>query len=210
MTMLSDGMLLGEAAAGPLTFISSEGVTGSVPSLSINKPAGAQAGDLVVLLVAHGNLAVSASGFTQQATNASGASRLTVLTRLLDGSEGSAFAVTSSSATKSVIALLYRGGAASVDVAGTPSQVTNATQVAPSVTATQSGILIMASGLTAAGTPTITTPPSGMTQRHTIVGSAGMWIAAFDLSPSPAGATGSKSVVWSSSAAGCAGSMQIY
>ena len=211
-------MLPGLSAAGmigaaetfePPVFMGATSILGGEGTLP--KPSGAQAGDLLVLYMngTDNPSTWTAPEFTWRSGNGNfGNSRMVVLTRKLDGSEGSGFSI--GGTFRVVAALLYRGGRAGFDVTAPPGQVTGATQSTPSITATRNGVLLAGFGLRGAGA-SIVTPPAGMTQRVLLTDSSfSLKLAVYDLNPSPPGATGAKSITWNGSYAGAAGPMQIY
>ena len=194
-------MLLGVgAASAPLTFVASSTVgAGSGTSNVINKPTGAQAGDLLIIAVVHGSsdTTVAISGFVTEFTDSSSTPRIRVFSRVLDGSEGATFTITGANSARTVVAVAYRGGAPDVNVVGATSGTsTSASGIAPSITATQAGVLL--SFHASSSSPSvISSGPAGMTQRGFL--SSAFALAVYELSSSPVGATGSKTITWSSS-----------
>lgn len=215
MTMLSDGMLLGASSEGearPLFIESTMGSNSGSPSMSISKPAGASVGDLMLAVIwstAASN--ATSSGWTLEGSNFTGSFRYAILSRVVDGSEGGSFTFSlSSSGTHNGAILLYRGGIGDVDVVGSRGFSSTVTSSAPSLTATESGTLLAVFGINSASR-TVSSPPSGMTQRSFSNDTAHSTASYEQDASSPAGATSSKTLVWSGADTSSIGvQIQIY
>lgn len=209
MTVLSDGMLMGAGGpAGVQLIAESHASVVSGGSITLNRPAATAIGDLLVAIIWGANMSsCSLAGWTAAATDFSGTQTYAILTRAADGSESSTFAFSSTSTRKNGIVLQFRGGASAVDVIGAPTEASSATSTAASLTAGNAGILIAAFMLTTNG-QTISTPPSGMTQVALENGS--LSAATYKADPSPAGATGGKTLVWTASNTNSGIGLQVH
>lgn len=199
MSVLFNGMLLasGAAAAG-ITFVASEvatPVTGV--TFTVNKPAGVQVGDLLLLGI-FGPMTsnTTPAGWTLVSSDyvAGNGDRHVIYSKVADGSEGSTLSVTGVNVSKSGFAMAFRG-ASTVGTVGTSARAgSTATGTATSISPAAPGVLI---GVFCnnGGVRTVSTPPSGMTSRAYM--GTGVTFAVYDLNPSPSGATGSKAIVWS-------------
>lgn len=208
MTMFSDGMLLGVGTgAAPLTFVSSTGAgSGAAANLSINKPSGAASGDTAYVIVWYIGSTPTIAGFVDEGGVATTFYKFRVFSRTIDGSEGSSFTIVDATNGKNAICLLYRGGTGAVDIIGTKSETSSATSNAPSINRGNAGVLL--AGFMNGSGWSVTTPPSGMTQR--VINTAWLVVTVYDLNPSPTGASGTKTLVWSASADVMAFQLQIY
>jgi hypothetical protein len=179
--------------------------------VTIGVPAGIQAGDfMVAFLWFTGGTATGStlpSGWTLGLNDFSGTVRLSVYYKTAGGSE------TSFSWTRNGTGLMAGHVEVWRNVAGfnigtkmTPASTTTA--VAPSLTASLLGILL-ASFFRGGAAGSVATPPAGMTQRD-FQSAFGTTIAHYELSPSPAGATGTKTLVWNAGNQTAAVMVQIY
>lgn len=171
----------------------------------VNKPAGVQSGDLILLIVfvpASGSVyAVNTpAGFTSALNVLAGSTgRIQVLQRVADGSEGSSFTVGNQGygMQRSLACCVYR---AATTVATVPSSAATSS-TAPSISPTSLGVLLGIFACEATSTEvTGHTPPSGMTA-VTQINPTGAHLAVDHLLASPVGATGNKTVTWSPTAA---------
>lgn len=171
--------------------------TNSAASLAINKPAGAQQGDIVLIIPASSTGAVSLtapSGFTTGFDGALGGATLDAFWRVLDGSEGASFTIGTSGGSAPIYAgaLLLKRALRSAPInASAENRYSDATTdvVAPSVTATRSGLLVTAfarSGGASGGTQ-----PAGMTE-HVDIGTSGTLSLLISSVAVGVGATGTK------------------
>ena len=208
-------LLIGRKKIPPPVFVSS--ATGSAsPSttVTINKPAGAAVGDLLVAVVwafSASGVSSTPAGWTVVASLFSGTFRYAVYAKIVDGSEGGSFSFSlSSSAGRNGQILCFRGGVGAVDVVGSKTENTSATiATASSLAATKAGLLLAFFVVNSQGR-TVSADPAGMTQRA-FLGGGSMAATAYELTPSPAGATPSKTLTWSGTGATVAGlQVQIY
>lgn len=191
--------LLANAPVPPPVFVAGSGNSrgSGTSNVVVTKPTGVVDGDwLYAFIYSQVNVAApTISGWTQVYYDNAATQKLTILKRQAssEGASYSVFEPTTGSCSVSIVA--YRGGLGDVDVVGTVARAgTTVTSTASSITATVNGVLLASFGRSA--TFGIATPPSGMTQRNSEATSAAS--AVYDLTPSPAGATGTKTLVWNS------------
>lgn len=212
MTMLSDGMLLGVGGnAGPVFVAEASAEAANTVTLTVNKPAGTASGDLMIAVV-WGNsfTALTLTGWTQVFISTSFSNDLAVFTKTAGGSEPSTYSFTGTQNVRTGTIVTYRGGVGAIDVQGTGvnSAPSTAISTALSITTTISGVLLAT--FNNAGPRTVSTPPSGMTQRSFVTGTSGVATALYELTPSPVGATGNKTLTWNSSNQTAGWLVQIY
>lgn len=197
----------GSVAPYPV-FVSSSTARSAAATLSIAAPSGIQDGDLLVALLLTGN------GGSQYPTSLpSGfvcryeSTYWTVATKIASGESGSyAFGWVTTTANSGAI-LVYRYADEFALHASSVSTNTAAGITFPSITPTFDGTLITVSGI-AVGGATVTTPPTGMTQRA-LYNSLTPNFAVYDSTPSPASTISGKSITWSSNSAKSALALQI-
>lgn len=210
MTVFSNSMLM-RSVARPLEFVSasSVGVTSS-DTMTVAKPSGVVAGMHLIAIgfAATSTLLGTLSGWTLVYDGTGGgAPDIAIYRKIAGGSEPSSYSWTGGSNPRNCHILAYQGGQGLVNLAGTKTVASSATSTAGSITPTLPGILISAFGIAGAAR-TVSSPPSGMTQRS--YNGANMSSAIYGLAPSPAGATGDKTLVWLGGAANSGGvSLQI-
>lgn len=169
-------------------------------SVSISKPTGVVEGDFLVAVVfRYNNNDVSApSGWTLVASGKTATIGHAILTKVAGASEPSSYSFpTSNTAYSSGAILAYRGGLNELTDVGSVTQNTSTASIsAPSMSTAATGILLAAFGGFFGGNPSVSSGPSGMTQRvaRNVTDAR---IAIYDLSPSPSGNTGSRSLSWS-------------
>lgn len=208
-------LLIGRKKIPPPVFVSSASASqaGST-TIAINKPAGVAIGDVLWAMIWTANSTSVSSlptGWTVVASDFSGTHRYALCRKDVDGSEAASFSfLFAGSGNKHGSILCYRGGLGLLNVAGAKTEATAATiATAASLAATKAGVLLGFFVLSASGR-TVTLAPSGMTQR-TLQSGASMSSAGYDLTPSPAGSTPSKTLTWSGTGATVAGlQVQIY
>lgn len=206
MTMLSDGMLLGAGGGAAITFVGSSQLpnAGTGATITIPKPAGIVAGDLIIAFVhaqnASGAATISSrpAGFTNVFSRSDADGRnFFVEIKIATSSEPADYSWTASSAVsvRNGAMVAYRS-ATGVDVisATATGPVSSATINVAGITATQAGALIAVSFVQSTSR-VVTTGPAGMTARSPQPPAIGV----YDLIPSPAGATGAKTFVWDGS-----------
>jgi hypothetical protein len=204
----------GSGAAAPPSFISKSEQTrgsGSNANITVTAPASIADADVLYLAVWGGNSGAAAStcsGFSQIYFDNAAIPSLTILKKTAASESGNYTVANTTTQRLLAEMLVYRGGSATEDVIGTIARATSATQTGSTINALSSGVLLFFS---AAGSTsvTISTPPGGMTQRAATVSSGNYNGATYELTPSAAGATGAKSIVYSASQAGGAILMQI-
>jgi hypothetical protein len=213
-TMPLPGLLRKTATGAPIAFIAhTVAVTSPVADITINKPAGAQVGDLLVMFILEGSggNAASATGWSPVISDAQ-LPHFFALSRTVDGSEGANFTFTTPGASKRGIMILLRGGAGAVDVAGTPARATGTLNgTAASISAAHAGVLISFFGIAGAN-KTVASAPSGMTNVAVENTSIALTIALYKLEGSPIGATGAKAITFTPAAGAntVAVSIQFY
>ena len=209
MTMFSDGMLMAGGGAQAPAFISASDAR-APNTINLPVPAGTSNGDLMIAFITSnvaGGSTSTPSGWTKILTSVGNNLTLEVFTKVASG-EPASYAF-SKSATVTGVMVTYRGGTGLVDVIGAytyaaASAVSTGASIAPSV----AGTLI---GLFAARTDSlaISSGPTGMTTRK-YAPAEPITMAVYDLSPSPAGASGAKTLTWVSSTATGGVLLQIY
>lgn len=191
----------------PSTYISSSGNASNTGTIVVNKPAGVQDGDLLVALAwSSSTTPVSASGWDVVATFTTSTPTLYVLKRRVD-SDGASYTFSGSSSC-AVTIIATRGGGGVVTVPASITGASSATSTAASINAPSAGILISSFGISNASA-TVSTPPGGMTLAHYESTAGAVSSSTYYLDPSPAGATGTKSVTWSTSTTVAAVNIQI-
>lgn len=209
MTMLCDGMLLGAGSVGGFTYVGGVGMPRSTTAtIVVDAIPGVIAGDILLAFIANTQAAARTitsrpSGFSNVPglvrSNADG-SNAVIDIKTAAGSEPSTYSWVWNNATSNVVAIMTAWrGPTGVDVSSAAfDTTTSATLALGSITPTVPGVLIGFFGTRLAST--VTTPPSGMTARATTIGQPSTpSLSAYSLDPSPAGATGSKTLVWSAS-----------
>ena len=155
---------------------------GSATTLTIPRPAGLLAKDVMVAAITAGGAPAITppSGWTLIRTDVSGTTlRQTTYARVADGTEGASFAWTFSKASPVAGVIVAYSG---VDVSGTPANpvqssggfaATNRTTsiVAPSIPATVDGLLLV--GAFGSGTNATFSPPAGMLEQGELAVSSG-------------------------------------
>ena len=178
-----------KVGAPPLTFVASATARGNA-LITINKPAGTQTGDLLVAVVGSSQVASTTmtlhAGFTLWTSNG-GASPF-VYYRYAVGGEAADYSWTMAAGNNAGAILTYRN--ATDGVGGTVSL----DNVAPSITPAAIGTLLGFYFIT--NNVTVTTPPSGMTQRA-FTGGANPTLAVYEQESVGPSATGTKTITWS-------------
>ena len=198
----------------PIAFISSstERASTSAP-FAVDAPSGIQEGDLLLAYYSHNGTTTALtppSGWTTLVASERVANSRFALFSLIAGpSEPSTYTFDSADSSNQRVSIaLFRGGSASVDVVGSRAGVDGSNTIAaPSITTTQSGLLLAYSSCEGAGVE-LTSGPSGMTERFLYQ----------DLAPRATlysltqgtGATGDKSFVWNNTSSKLALLVQLY
>lgn len=186
----------------PPSFVSSStNRTSSSTTVVVSAPAGIQDGDLLVAVFYASTASVSSlpSGFTAAYTNNTANNPRILVGWKRAASESGSYTFTAASTTNvSATILVYRN--ASFNTVGAITRASSTTVTASSISPSQPGILIAAFS-TSSSTGSTTSEPSGMTLRANTTGSASApSIRVYDQTISVSGATGDRSITFSSSA----------
>lgn len=203
--MLLTALPFMKSSVPPLEFVaSSVNRSGSSTSNTVAKPTGTLDGDLMIAFVfKSGNASITPPAGWTSLGIADVSNLNDAFVRTAGPSEGADYTFTFVTSTISKVAVLtYRGGVGELDATGIFNRVNinTATSTADSITALNDGVLIAAFRTeNGTGTSNVSTPPAGMTNRVSSTGSQIQHpsLAIYDLSPSVAGSSGTKSLVWS-------------
>lgn len=211
MSFFAGRMMMAAAARGgglPGLVASSIQSADNNVTLTVDKPAGTLSGDFMVAFVWGNNMSdMTLTGWTRVFINTVGSLDLAVFTKTAGGSEPSSYSFDQTGGARSCVMATYRGVAGAIDVQSTGTNAANdATATALSITPTKPGLLLASFGLRTLGT--VSSPPAGMSYVNGL--SATVSMALYELSPSSAGATGNKSLTWSSSTNSGGWMAQIY
>lgn len=181
-----------------LSFISSSiNRVSTSSSITVTAPSNIQNGDLLVCFfyAATASATTLPTGFTSVYTESSTNPRINVGYKIASSESGNYTFTPASNANLAAAILVYRN--ASYNVVGTISRPGSTTVSAPSVTSTAPGILIAA--FTSSGTTaTVSSAPSGMTQRAITTGSTtAPSTVVYDQVITVSGATGTRTLTWS-------------
>jgi hypothetical protein len=182
------------SSAAPL-YIASAGTRTTVSTIIVNKPTGTIAGDLMIAVAFSGSAGFTPtypSGWTQSTLDTTGTSSAAVAYLIAGASEPSTYTFTFGGSFGRTVQIITIRNATTLTV-GAFDEGTDATLVAPSITAT-AGILI--GWFVGESTPTITTAPSGMTQALETTGGPVAWIYYETV---VSGSTGTRTLVMNSS-----------
>ncbi len=192
------------------TFIGSSTLRSTSATPTVTAIANVQAGDLLIAFIVNSNQAAtfdgSSDGWTLRATNTGAANVWYLLTKVATGSEASyLFRVSTGTLTLSVLA--YRGCEPCQVQVGTTTFANSATQTGASITASNQGTLLFYSYVESAST--VTTAPSGMTQRVAQTANSPS-ASVYELANvSQTTVTGDKTIVYSTSGQGAGVLVQI-
>lgn len=181
-------------AASP-TYIASAGTRTASSPVTVNKPTGTQQNDLMIAVIQAAASRVTPtypSGWTQAILDTTGNSSAAVAYKVAGASEPSTYDFGVGGSFGRVAQIVTIRNATTLTV-GTFDEGTDATLVAPSITAT-AGILL--GWFIAEITPTLSTAPSGMTQAIQTGGGPVSWIYYETVA---SGSTGTRTLVISSS-----------
>lgn len=201
MSVLLNTFLYGSAVSPPVFVSKSEQDRGSgATAMTVTAPTSITDGNVLYLCVVNNNsgaAAATCTGFSQIFHDSSAAPTVTILKKTAASESGSYSVASTTSANAAAQMLNYAGGYGSEDVVGTVDRSggTTDTLIAPSITVTVAGVLL--AFFYTGGTDTVLTPPSGMTQRA--FKNTNRAMATYELAPSPTGATGTKTLVFSAS-----------
>jgi hypothetical protein len=181
----------------PIEFRASSSASSSASSITVDKPTGTIAADMLVAIVAgQGTQAPTPSGWTLQFSNGNADSNqaINVFTKLAGSSEPStySFALETSGACFAIVAA-YSGNVTSFEAGNVNPQSTSNPVVAPGYTSTGVGTLMMAARVNFAN-PSQPTAPMGMTVRGLAASPYNLSGVLIDQASHPAGATGNKSI----------------
>lgn len=180
--------------------------SGAAAGIDIPMPASIVVGELLVVIHFHDDSQVSdatgPSDWTRKVFRADVGGQtcaIAVWEKIADGTEAATefFGMTSVGHGQTGICLAY-SDAIGISAIGTLLQgaTETLTCVAPSITPASPGVLLAFFAMQEENGHTVATPPSGMTQRG-FQNADGPTVAVYELDPSPAGATGDKTIVFS-------------
>lgn len=209
--MLSRHVLSAGGGTLPEFISSSTNAVGLSASNTVTAPTGIQNGDI---LIAYGALQGSSetissypSGFIQIMSSANSALSSFCAYKVAASESGNYTFTWSTNKENRITILVYRN-ATRINTVGIPETVsTTDTSVAPSITPSFQGVLLSFFA-NRAGSKTVGTAPSGMTQRA-FANTGQPSLAAYDLRPQNATATGTKTLVWTTGAASDVTSLQV-
>jgi len=176
-----------EASIGPRG-----GSNSVVPALS-----SVQNGDLLIAFVmksTSGRTFTAPAGFSSVTSDNSDKPSVEIFTKTASSESGTYTFTSSGAGSMQATILVY--SPASVNLSGSWNRASSDTQTALSISPTAKGVLLAYFALSR--NETVSTPPSGMTQRA-IFSNSGVATTQYELSPSAAGSTGNKVIVWSGS-----------
>ena len=193
------GQLVALRPSGTITFRAAAS-TETVPttSLTVNKPSGVTADDVLVASIAVRNdeSITAPAGWTQQYSDDTSSMRMAVFTRTAEGSDGASYTWTFgdpvSTAIGGIIAFSGLDPVSPVDVSAGQVNGSSSSATAPSVSTTVGDATLVA--LYAIANDATFTPPAGMTERLDVLADTTADGAATtaDVSVASAGATGTK------------------
>lgn len=178
------------------TYIASAGTRTTSSTVTVNKPAGTQEGDLMVAFIMAASAGVTPSypsGWAEAVLDTTGNNSGAVAYKVAGASEPSTYDFTVGGSFGRNVQIVTIRNASNLTV-GSYNEATSSTVTAPSITAVGNGILLGWFGIE--GTPTLTTAPSSMTQAVQTTGGPVCWTY---YQTSSAGSTGNKSLVASAS-----------
>lgn len=197
--MLADKLRAATASAGTLPeFVSSRVNRVSATSNTVTAPTGIQNGDLLIALTYMGasTTVTPPSGFSQIYAEYASNPFFSVNVKTAASESGNYTFTASASGNFTVVMLVYRNATRVNTLGGINRASSTDTATALSITPSFRGVLLAA--FSHSSTATISTPPSGMTQRAAPPASA-VYATVYELSPQEAAATDNKTLVWGSS-----------
>ncbi|MHB1278415.1 MAG: beta strand repeat-containing protein, partial [Bacteroidia bacterium] len=213
-------LLFGRASGLDIEWVGSGSAisTGSA-TLSISKPAGTSAGDLILIQAAYttatGTITIP-TGFTAYVNTGATALEYTFCYRMADGTEGSSFSLSSNNTRDWIGSIaVYRNvnpGSPFEDIGHvfSASSSGDTAFTAPAVTSQNGEGVHLIFGMSKHdGTPTSISPPSGMTRLTDTVESTRMIIQAAQV-VSASGSTGAKSISFAPAIAGAANNRRYF
>jgi hypothetical protein len=195
--MLASKALSASLSARPLPeFVSSSAQrNANTSSITVTAPAGIQNGDVLVALTYTGGAAniTPPSGFLQIYNEQAANPQVTINTKIASSESGNYTFTLSTSRNTTAAILVYRN-ATFVNTIGDLNRASStATATALTITPSYRGVLL--SSFSNSANVSVSTPPSGMTQRVAPINFP--TVAIYELSPQEATATGDKTLVWS-------------
>ena len=187
----------GGFGSAPL-FISSSINRVTTAGNTVTAPTSIQNGDLLVAVgfnLTNGLTITPPNGFNVIALDGAADNTIFLATKVASSESGNYTWTWSSAAGNSVAMLVYRN-ATRVNTVSAANRITSTTCTAPSITPTYAGVLC-AMFASEGASPTVTTPPSGLTQRALSSSSGAMGV--YDLSSQAASATSSYALIWNGS-----------
>lgn len=189
-------MALAMGAKKPPLFRSSSVADGDAETVTLSKPTGTASGDMLVAAVfTRSDITITPpTGFTQRMLNTHADGSFGIYTKMAGGSEPASYDFDLDAYERFTAIMLAYQNAPALDVAGTDTidKENTTTIIADSITSTGLGTLIGFFAVRSGG-ESVSSGPSGMTLRAATAG-ADLTMWAYDLQPSAAGATGSKTL----------------
>lgn len=205
--MLADKLRAASLTALPLPeFVSSSSVVATATSIPVTAPTGIQNGDLLVAFISVNRdagttpLSTWPPGFNIISSVSSPDVTLYTAIKVASSESGNYTFTFSGIELVNISILVYRN-ATTINCIGVPAAAGTSTGTAASITPSYEGVLCGVF-FSLKDTITITTPPSGMTQRSFRPGAGpaeDLSSAIYDLNPQAPSATGDKTIVWSAS-----------
>lgn len=189
------------------TFVSSSTTRSTAAGNTVTAPASIADGDLLVAVGfsnSNGLTVTPPAGFSVIMLDGTSANTVFIAVKTASGETGS-YTFTWSTTTTSVVSVLVYDRATYVNTIGAITRATSATGTAASITPTYAGTAVAVFGHE--GSVSISTPPSGLSQRAAATAATGC-LAVYDLADQSAAATGAQSLVWSAS--GSVASLQFF
>lgn len=194
-------LMAARPAGSGITFIGGQNGDGFGSSVSITKPSGAINGDnvyaFVVVNAASRTITLGGTGWSQVFFNNSASPSFGIYKKTVSGDAGDFSATISGADVFWVGCIVAFRNVTDVDVVGSLARAASATSTASSITATARGRLLLF-GYVLNNGATVSTPPAGMDLIQSLP-AYNPGFRVYSLDPSEVGATGTKSIVWSTS-----------
>lgn len=202
----------GSSGASTVAYVSSSIARFTTSACTLTAPSGIQDGDMLVAIGFNTGSSVTMTswpaGFAQQFSDSTTANALVIATKTASSESGN-YAFTWSGASANSIAMLVYRGAVGIGTFGATTRATSATATAASITPALDGVLVSVFAIETTGA-TISTAPSGPTQRAAVTGGSNPNMAVYDITPSGTSATTAQTLVWSASAANLGVAFQLF
>jgi hypothetical protein len=203
-------LMMGAAgAAKDIDFISSS-INQATDTNTVTAPANIQDGDLLLAIGfndANRTVSSYAGGFSERFLSAASENSLFVASKIA-ASESGNYTFNWSGTGRSIISILvYRNATDDARLIGSITRANSNTSTASSISPLQRGALIGA--FCHEDPASVNTAPAGMAQRA-IKNDSNLSLAIYDLVPNPSGATGNKTLTWSSATQNSGLLLQIY